>query len=88
MEGMGDADLMRVASCVHARAGLMTQIRDVLDVFPGLFYPDNPSFSKVSEPGQNTDSLSPTHTHTTSPLSTLPSGICQPCQFPGVHVVP
>lgn len=45
MEGTGDADLMRVASCVHARAGLMTQIREVLDVFPGLFYPDNPSFS-------------------------------------------
>lgn len=43
MERTGDADLMRVGSRVHARAGLMTQIRDVLDVFPGLFYPDNPS---------------------------------------------
>lgn len=45
MEGTGDADLTRVGSRVHARAGLMTQIRDALDVFPGLFYPDNPSFS-------------------------------------------
>ena len=43
MEGTGDADLMRVGSRVLARAGLMTQIKDVLNVFAGLFHPDNPS---------------------------------------------